>query len=242
MRDSVHSIIERYGRFLRFIPGLKTVILPFYGKYAKWRRNRIFNKYGISVLKEFDEVMLSNNIHYSVFAGTLLGAIREQGLLKHDLDLDVVMFNSNYSFKIQEILNQNGFHLLHAFTVADGALAREETYIKNGVSIDIYYVYSDAQFPTYQCDFHGEKGSSDNEDSMKKFGYVCVRRLEFPVSTKVRRAPFEGIYVNVLENAEEWLSYRYGSNYMVPDPGFKDKGDNPFIYEWEGVKGIMTCY
>ena len=98
------------------------------------------------------------------------------------------------------------------------------------------------KFPTYQCDFHAEEGATDNENSMKKYGYVCVRRLEFPVSDKTRRVPFESIEVNALDNAEEWLSYRYGADYMTPDPNFRDKGNNPRIFEWKEVNGIMKCF
>ena len=128
---------------------------------------------------------------------------------------------------------------IHYYLIEDGEKGREETYEKNGVSIDIFYVYEDENYPTYQCDFYGEEGSSSHEDSMKKFGYVCSRRIEFPVSHNVKRMPFETIEVNTIENADEWLRCRYGDTYMTPDPSFRDKGDNPRIFEWKGVKAIM---
>lgn len=224
------------------LPFMKKILRPAYTWYinrVNMNRNRLFCEHGLEVLKEFDELMVSNNIIYSVFAGTLLGAVREKGFLKHDLDVDTVMFNKDYSLNTQRVLEDAGFDLIHCYLIDDGLKGREETYEKNGVSIDIFYVFEDKDFPTYQCDFHGEEGSSSHEDSMKKFGYVCSRRIEFPVSHNVIRIPFETIEVNAIENADEWLRCRYGDSYMTPDPSFRDKGDNPHIFEWKEVKAIM---
>ena len=233
------------GSVLSKIPGAKVILKPInhlYLRFLNYNRNKAFKEHGIQVLKEFDELMRNNNIHYTVFAGTLLGAIREGGLLKHDLDLDTMMFNEDYSLNTQKLLEKAGFKLLHKFEVEGGNLGREETYIKNNVTIDIYYVYQDEMFPTYQCDFWAEEGAYSMQDSMNKYGYVKVRRLEFPVSHHVRRVPFESIAVNVPENAEEWLSYRYGKNYMTPDPEFIDKGDNPNIFYWTKVKATYQLF
>ena len=234
-------ILEK-ARLLRYIPGLKPLLLPIYTWYANKRRNYLYRKNGLKVLYEFDKIMNDNNIHYAVFAGTLLGAIREKGFLRHDMDIDTVMFYRNYSPIIQNLLEANGFKLLHTFLIDDGRTGREDTFIKNGVTVDIYYIYSDDKCSTYQCDFHGANGAPDNEQSMKIYGYTAVRRIEFPVSEKVRRVQFENIEVNVPANAEEWLSLRYGSDYMTPNPNFKDKGDNPHIIEWSGKKAIMLMY
>ena len=229
-------------RCLKYIPGVKSLLLPIYGRYARHRRNLLFRRNGINVLHQFDEIMLSHKIHYTVYAGTLLGAVREGGLLKHDMDLDTMMFYDNYNESIKNVLAIHGFKLLHTFLADDGRVGREDTYIKDGVTIDVFYAYSDDKCPTYQCDFHGSPGTLNNDDSMKKKGYVCVRRLEFPVSKGIRRVKFENIEVNIPSNAEEWLKYRYGDDYMIPNPNFQDKGDNPHIHEWEDVKAVMINY
>lgn len=221
---------------------LKCMLQPIYNRYnqrLKDRRNHLFRKNGVDVLQSFDILMNRLGINYSIFAGTLLGAIREKGFLKHDVDIDTVIFNDDYSSKINNALINNGFRLLHRYLVDDGKRGREETYEKDGVSIDIFYIYSDARFPTYQCDFHGVEGSSSHEDSMKRFGYVATRRIEFPVSRETVRVPFEGIMVNSIANAQEWLTYRYGKDYLIPNPSFYDRGDNPHMFEWTEVKAVM---
>ena len=205
------------------------------------RRKRFFDKNGIGVLKDFDTIMTKNQIRYSVFAGTLLGAVREKGFLKHDIDIDTMMFYKDYSTKVRDVLFDSGFHLLRSFDVDEGMNGKEETYIKDGVTIDIFFVYEDNDFPTYQCDFKIDRSSSQKEKGVCR-GYADVRRLEFPVSHEIIRLPFETISVNAIANYSEWLSYRYGDDYMIPNPCFKDKGDNPNIFMWQGKKAVFIEY
>ena len=227
------------------IPGLKALLKPIYYPYKKRindNRNRLFRENAVNVLKAFDEIMMQHNFHYSVFAGTLLGSVIEKGFIKHDLDIDTMMFYKDYSPAIRTALEKGGFKLQHTFEIEEGKLAREDTYIKDGITIDIYYIYSDDKFPTYQCDFHPYPGAVTWKHSMEKFGCLEARRNEFPVGYEVVRIPFEDIEVSAIVNYDEWLQARYGSDYMTPNPEFRDKGDNPNMYIWEGKKVIYYSY
>lgn len=224
---------------------LKSLLKPFYYPYKeRIQRNRRsqFHKYGLSILEDFDRIMTSNGFSYFVFAGTLLGAVREKGFIKHDLDIDVAMFNDDYSPELEQILVSNGFSIKRRFEIENGKYGREETYEKNNVSLDIFYIYSDEKYPTYQCDFSGVLGTSSPDDSMEKYGYVRARRIEFPISRKVARVPFETIMVNAPENYDEWLRCRYGDDYMIPNPNFHDTGKNPHMFQWEGVKASFRRF
>ena len=220
---------------------LKKLFLPIYSRYKTKifdNRRHYFNKFGLDVLKDLDEALYNNDIKYFVFAGTLLGAIREHGFIKYDMDIDVAMFNDDYSPKLDKVLHDAGFDLLHYFEVDDGVKGRELTYVKNKVTIDIFFIYSDDKYDTYQCDFRPVPGTASFDESMKKNGEVLVRRNEFPVSRNVLRIPFGPIHINSPQNYDEWLKNRYGENYMIPDPNFHDKEDNPQMYLWTGVKAI----
>lgn len=241
MNKHLFEKLTSFLRFLKFVPGMKQLLLPTYNKIGKYLTNRSFKRKGLLTLEEFDKLMTNNNINYSIFAGTLLGAIREKGPLKHDLDLDTIIFDKDYSPRIEQILLSNGFKIVRRYLVDEGRLAREETYGKHGVTIDIYYAYSDDKYPTYMCDFIGSN-NCDNSISMKLYGYVSVRRLELPISYNMKRVQFGNIQVNAIDNAEEWLSLRYGKDYMIPNPNYHDKGDNPNIYEWKEVKGTLITY
>lgn len=230
---------------LRIILGrskrVKKIFLPIYQKWNKWRKNRLFKKKGMRILYEFDKVMHDNNINYTVFAGTLLGVVREKHLLKHDLDLDTALFCSDWSPRINELLQNAGFRLHHTFIVEDGLKGREETYVKEGINIDIFYIYEDNDSKAYYCDYHGSEGLSIQK-TMEKYGFVHVRKLTIPYSRTIKRVPLEEIEVNIPDNYKEWLEGRYGEDYMIPNPNYHDKEDNPHICEWEGIRAKLIAF
>ena len=51
----------------------------------------------LELLQEFDRVCKKHNIKYVLFAGSALGAVRHQGFIPWDDDLDVVMMRSEYN-------------------------------------------------------------------------------------------------------------------------------------------------
>ncbi len=73
----------------------------------------------LCLLQEFDRVCRKLNIPYFLFAGTLLGAVRHQGFIPWDDDLDVVMLRADYSRFLKEApaeLDQEKFYLQGEFS------------------------------------------------------------------------------------------------------------------------------
>lgn len=50
----------------------------------------------LQILIAFDEFCLNHNLHYSLGAGTLLGAVRHKGFIPWDDDIDLFMLRSEY--------------------------------------------------------------------------------------------------------------------------------------------------
>ena len=73
----------------------------------------------LTLLREFDRVCKALQIPYVLFAGTLLGAVRHQGFIPWDDDLDVLMMRKDYERFLAEaplVLNSETFYLQKEFS------------------------------------------------------------------------------------------------------------------------------
>ena len=73
----------------------------------------------LQLLTEFDRVCRALEIPYVLFAGTLLGAVRHQGFIPWDDDLDVLMLREDYDRfldRAETILDRESFFLQKEFS------------------------------------------------------------------------------------------------------------------------------
>ncbi len=73
----------------------------------------------LRILREFDRVCKALNIPYVLYAGTLLGAVRHQGFIPWDDDLDVLMLREDYNRFLSEapaVLDTDTFYLQKEFS------------------------------------------------------------------------------------------------------------------------------
>ena len=71
------------------------------------------------LLREFDRVCNALDITYYLFAGTLLGAVRHEGIIPWDDDLDVIMHREDYMRFLAEapkLLDEDAFFLQGEFS------------------------------------------------------------------------------------------------------------------------------
>lgn len=104
----------------------------------------------IKVLEEFHSFCLSNNLRYSLCAGTLLGAIRHRGYIPWDDDIDVMMPRKDYEIFVHSY-NSYSFQVYHysrvkSYMLSFAKLCDKHTIVKEdsvyesdyGVDIDIF--------------------------------------------------------------------------------------------------------
>ena len=67
----------------------------------------------LEILKVIDKICREHDIPYSLYAGTLLGAVRHQGFIPWDDDLDVCMSRANYNrfLEVWEQVQPEGYLL-----------------------------------------------------------------------------------------------------------------------------------
>lgn len=232
--------IKNIGDYISYkYPQLRSLLKPlyhklFYDRYGKKRRESYLNN-AHEAIEAFDACMKKNGINYSLAYGTMLGAIREKGFIKHDADLDVFVWNDVFSMNIKECLESSGFRRTRSILVENGKLGREESYDYKSVSIDLFYIYTDNQGDNYVCWFKPNDGYPTLPISMMESGSVKTLIDYLPFINAYKLVPFEGMMLPVFENANDILLSCYGVNYMIPDPNFK-----PVQVEFKGVKAIYS--
>ena len=134
IKDKLKSLIRR-SKILTYFYEIRCNIKQ---KKMLKAKNIEFSKNGKKVFSEFLEICNKLNIKIFLVYGTLLGYVRENGLLKHDFDFDVGVFSHDYNDVLVENLIKNGFVLVRQF-VGINYEAYEQTFEKDGVSIDIFH-------------------------------------------------------------------------------------------------------
>ena len=73
----------------------------------------------LTLLREFDRVCRQLNVSYTLFSGTMLGAVRHKGFIPWDDDLDVLMLREDYRRFLAEahtVLDEKTFFLQKEFS------------------------------------------------------------------------------------------------------------------------------
>ncbi len=66
---------------------------------------REYNEVLIGILKFFDELCRKNGIKYSLIAGSMIGAVREKGIIPWDDDIDVILMPEQYKKLVVALKN-----------------------------------------------------------------------------------------------------------------------------------------
>ena len=184
-------------------------------------------KEGKEVLKKIKDIFEELNIEWFLVYGTLLGAYRDKNFISHDVDIDIGVFFEDYSNEIEKKFIEKGFEKKHTIVVDDGKFAIEETFIYNGVNVDIFY-FKKQKNKLLGYDFINEEGSSW-EKTIAKYGGLLVRELVFPYEG-LEKYNFLGIECNIPKHPERHLSSHYGKNFMKKDTNWRPSKAANFKY------------
>lgn len=236
-------MMELANYIARRFPKIKQTLAPIYYPIKKLglkKRQKLFKKYSLDILKDFHNCMESNGYHYTLAFGTMLGAVREKGFIKHDIDIDVCLWIDEWDINIEKVLKEAEFKLDHYFLIDGGERGREETYIKHGVSIDVFYIFPAIDALPYCCDFLGYEDAPTFSQCNKKHGGAQARRLEMPFVRERCLTQFEDTMLYIPLNAHKLLEYRYGETYLTPNPSWTIQSFNKHIVNWSEKKGIYV--
>ncbi len=195
-------------------PIVRALIWPFVNKRRKKEkeaRHSDFLHNGQDLLARFNSAMKNAGIDYWLDFGTLLGAYREHGLIKHDMDFDVGAFYADRK-NIEKTLLDAGFRLIRQLEVVGRPeLGFEQTYEYKGVPIDVFYYHIHADEATMHC--------NSFSCSANDYHLFQVKEITFPY-TGFAKMKFLGETVSVPKDCVAHLKVPYGENFMTPDPHY----------------------
>lgn len=157
--------------------------------------------------------------------GTLLGAIRENGFLAHDDDIDLGIWAADFDIRvIHELLNKYGCGILRLQgQPGDGMII---TVGRAGIHLDLFFYYpvqtsskKTPQTNIYSCLYELVKPYNTSNKGQQ---FDC----EFPTFKPLVRRDFLGHEFWVPKNAEKHLAAAYGSDWQTPKKDwdlFKDQ-------------------
>lgn len=105
----------------------------------------------LNLLLELDKICKSNNLHYYIAYGSMLGAVRHKGFIPWDDDIDICMLRKDYEELLRIVKKegcewmgivddeQKGYYMPFAKAVDNRTIAKQEdTKLDHGIWVDIF--------------------------------------------------------------------------------------------------------
>lgn len=185
MKRKLYYKLKKLNPLRRLIVAIKYKILAFK-----------LNFHGFKTLKKISNIFELSNINYSLSFGTLLGFYRDRRFIKHDVDIDLMIFKENgiidlpnYEKLINELSKQK-------FRIVRRDYDKKNIKLKfKGISIDISILEYDYQKKKYN--FYSSYPNLDMDFSDE----IIIDEYKLPIP----------------KNTREFLEKMYGKKWRIPD-------------------------
>ena len=162
-----------------------------------------------------ESIMSTSGALYHACFGTLLGIVRDNKLIKWDVDIDyAVVIADDFSWNdLEKAMSKSGFKKIREF-VFEG-IVTEQTYQVDKITIDFFGEFYDGN-NMIQYTYNKLTG-------VKYSSYLdySVFRLTLPRVDKIKQININGVNVSVPCNSEEILASVYNDDWRVPNPNWK---------------------
>lgn len=202
---------------------LYSLFYPIYSKYMTpglvlKKQNHMLN-HAEDLLKNLDNSLKKLKVSYWLDCGTLLGLIRENGFISHDIDIDIGILLDDFTPSIEAELQNNGFKLVYKYELIDSEIkGLEHTYEYKGINLDIFF-YRLSEKKKCCHYFITEEGKS-RDFTINKYGGLLVAQMCVPHSG-VKSIKFLKRSFKIPVDYRGHLRAIYGDNYMTPNPKWK---------------------
>ncbi len=180
--------------------------------YMTSEENHIY-KILLEMLEWFQGIATENDIKWFAMSGTLLGAVRNNGIIPHDDDIDLGVPISEY-WKLKQLCGNNKSGL-YDIQMTEGCGFR--VYQTNGSKFpfaDIFVMAEEKGVMKYAAPFYKDKPLFYTSRSLEK-EWLRICDLD-----NLKTATFEHLTIPIPDNADKWLKRVYGNDCYtryVPD-------------------------
>lgn len=210
----IQKILHSIRWCVSYVPGGMLLIRPALG-FMAWKHDRrcrmLLQRDGLGVCGLVHRLLSAAHVRYFADFGTLLGLIRENGLIAHDLDIDFSIPVEESLGRVFSALSAHDFKLVRGFSL-NGELV-EITFDHGGVWVDFFKChnignrYGHYQFcPQYDDRTGTYKGVTAHERVRPRLQGVEVKSF----------GKLEKFEISIPANAVEILSALYGT-WQIPD-------------------------
>ena len=234
-----YKLKDYYYFLLRLMVGRKKRDKIRASKRIK-KNAKLIKENGPEALSIMTKIAMEEKCRYWLFWGTLLGAYRDKGFIKHDEDIDTGMFDYDITVSFVDKLLRNGFKLLAIIVDKDFEGGFHLAFDYKGVKLDIYSFHKDvregkttafAPLP-YDSTVWGQSKRNDIFD---------VFHITMSSWNSLEEIEFEGINTWIPENTDEILRTAYGADYMTPIVGRKSEDESGKNKVHENNKEHYAC-
>ena len=228
--------------------------------------NEDIKRVGLEILDAVHNFCVKNNLRYSLFYGTLLGAVRHKGFIPWDDDIDIVMPRKDYEIFIKNFGDEN-YGAISCLTNKDYFLPFGKAYDKRTLQVGDFFVNKGFEIGFNIDIFPLDEISSVEEFHKMKSKYKkIVTKHHFSLARKVKAKSLKDIGRNFLAGLYNGKSNTYSKiineavvkyfkdkpfnlyaqydcfyphmDYIFP----KETFDNLIEMEFEGHKFLATAY
>ena len=158
---------------------------------------------GREILEILNEVSNKTNVKYWLEFGTLLGKVRDNNFIGHDINFDIGIMEEEITADFLVELESKGFRRVDSLRLEDRL-----KYLK--------YLYKEIEVEIFLFERIENKVVTYHKINNKIVGY----RLS---NSNLEEVKFMGIETRIPRNSTKRLIETYGENYNQPDPSWKDE-------------------
>ena len=208
--------MEKIKDFLSKLGLFKLVKYFLKRPYYTYRRIH-FHKYSMLIFQEFIKIAEETGVLYIPVYGTLLGFVRENKILNHDLDIDLGLFevNNEVMNKFEQLILQKGFIVASQVIVESTKEVIEKSYVKNKIKIDVYMMKKNLE--TYKIKFWMMPNNMSLKEYQKKNNGVDIYEQSFKIEDLYEKKINGVFYIKIPSNSEEILNTMYGKSWKITD-------------------------